>query len=110
VSPRIIIRPPAQKDVDRHADYIGERSRSAGHRFYDAVQQAVQQLGAMPELGGRCEFSHPRLSGLRMWSIRGFEKYLIFYLPTDQGIAVVRVLHGARDIESILEQEEDSEG
>jgi plasmid stabilization system protein ParE len=27
---------------------------------------------------------------------------LVFYLPSDSGIEVVRVLHGARDLESLL--------
>jgi toxin ParE1/3/4 len=38
-----------------------------------------------------------------MWRVRGFERYLIFYRPTDDGIDVVRVLHGSRDIESLFE-------
>jgi toxin ParE1/3/4 len=42
------------------------------------------------------------LSGLRRWPVREFENVLIFYLPRDDGISVVRVLHGARDWWSLL--------
>jgi plasmid stabilization system protein ParE len=31
-----------------------------------------------------------------------FRKYLVFYRPITEGIEVTRVLHGARDIDSIL--------
>jgi plasmid stabilization system protein ParE len=34
-----------------------------------------------------------------------FERISIFYRPTDYGIDVVRVLHGARDIARILRRE-----
>ncbi len=40
-----------------------------------------------------------------MWPIRGFENYLVFYRPIEEGIEVTRVLHGARDIRGILEEE-----
>jgi toxin ParE1/3/4 len=32
-----------------------------------------------------------------------FERYVIFYLPDTNGITVVRVLHSARDIETIID-------
>jgi toxin ParE1/3/4 len=41
--------------------------------------------------------------GLRLWRIKGFEKYRIFYRPKGQGIEVVRVLHGHRDIEAAFD-------
>jgi toxin ParE1/3/4 len=44
----------------------------------------------------------PQLAELRCWPIRGFEKHLIFYLPKPDGIEVIRVLHGSRDIQAIL--------
>jgi toxin ParE1/3/4 len=39
--------------------------------------------------------------------VRRFRNYLIFYRPTDGGIEVIRVLHAARDISSILAEEGD---
>jgi plasmid stabilization system protein ParE len=53
-------------------------------------------------LGGACEFENPELTELRVWSIKGFEHYLIFYLPIDDDIDVIRVLHASRDVENIL--------
>ena len=34
-----------------------------------------------------------------------FRKYLVFYVPIPGGIEVFRVLHGARDIDGILDAE-----
>ena len=56
-------------------------------------------------MGERCESPNPRLTGLRVWRIQGFPNHLIFYRPVDDGIEVIRVLHGARDIDRVLESE-----
>jgi toxin ParE1/3/4 len=42
-----------------------------------------------------------------MRPIRGFGKYLIFYLPLEDGIEIVRVLHGPRDVQSLFEHAEE---
>jgi toxin ParE1/3/4 len=31
-----------------------------------------------------------------------FSRYLLFYLPISDGIDVVRVLHGARDVDTVF--------
>ena len=39
---------------------------------------------------------------LRMWRIRGFEKYLIFYEPLAGGVEIMRVIHAAQDYNRIV--------
>jgi toxin ParE1/3/4 len=46
------------------------------------------------------------LPGLRSFP---FKDYLIFYVPLANGIEVVRVLRGRRDIKRIFHEEEDEE-
>lgn len=58
----------------------------------------------MPEMGRRYETKDSRLQGLYKWPIHGFEKHLVFYRPTDDGIEVIRVIHGMRDIPSVLDE------
>ena len=62
-------------------------------------------LAAMPELGERQVFKRADLADLRAWQVRGFENYLIFYRPIEHGVEIVRVLHAARDIAAIFEDE-----
>jgi toxin ParE1/3/4 len=103
--PRIIIRPRADRDLDDHAEYIARDNLEAARRFYDAAAKAFEQLVVLPEMGSPQTFRNPALTGLRMWRIPRFERYLIFYRPIQEGIEVIRVLHAARDIGAILEQE-----
>ena len=58
----------------------------------------------MPGMGAPRQFNHPNLEGVRMWPINGLPNYLAFYLTTESSIQVLRVLHGARNIERIFEQ------
>jgi toxin ParE1/3/4 len=102
---RALVRAAALRDIHRHADYIGERRLSAGRRFYKAAEGAIKKLAERRMLGGSCEFENPELTDLRVWSIKGFEHYLIFYIPLEDGVDVIRVLHASRDVENILRDE-----
>lgn len=107
MNPRIIRKPRARRDLLEHFVYIGEHaSVEDADRFLAAAEEAFEKLATMPEMGPLRDYRHPRLTGLRMWPIRGFEKYLVFYRPTDKGIDVIRLLHGARDLKRLFEEEE----
>ena len=95
-------RPQATCDLLELADYIARDSLEAAERFLKAAEEAFQLLAGMPELGVHCPFRSRRAKGIRVWAIRGFEDYLVFYRPIKAGIDVVRVLHGARDIPSLF--------
>jgi toxin ParE1/3/4 len=55
-------------------------------------------------MGSSFGSARAELEGLRVFPVKGFANYLLFYKPLPRGIELVRVLHGARDIPSILEQ------
>jgi hypothetical protein len=39
---------------------------------------------------------------LRFWPVKKYRDYLIVYRQISEGIAVVRVFHGARDMNRVL--------
>ncbi len=59
----------------------------------------------MPETGAPRISSNPILSDLRSWPVKGFEDIRIYYLIQEEEIRIVRVLHGRRDIQNILEND-----
>lgn len=99
----IVIRPRASLDLDELAERIAQNQPRSALRFLQAAQAAFEFLDRMPEAGGACQFRNPAAAGLRAWPVRGFKTHVIFYRPTSTGIEVVRVLHGARDVEAIFE-------
>jgi plasmid stabilization system protein ParE len=39
-----------------------------------------------------------------MTTIKGFQNYLVLYLPIEGGVEIARVIHGSRDVESLLQE------
>jgi toxin ParE1/3/4 len=100
---RIVRRRAARQDLaDIVYHYVSTASLDTARRFRAEAQATLQRLAAMPGMGARYEHEHPALTGLRFFPLSRFRNYLIFYRPLADGIEVVRVLHGARDIPRLL--------
>lgn len=93
----------ADADIDQQFAYIAERNFDAALRYYDAVGKTLERLAEVPTLGRTQALNNPRLTGMRRLAVAGYPNYLVFYIPTGQKLRVVRVLHGARDITTILD-------
>jgi toxin ParE1/3/4 len=100
---RIIRRPAANRDLIDCFVYIGRDSEESATRFLRASEETFLDLAAMPAMGVATSFGDSEDRKLRRWRIRGFENFLIFYRPIEGGIEVIRVLHGAREIERLFE-------
>ena len=98
-------RPRAIYAIIAMAEFIGETSPAAAERFLDAIEATFAQLEVMPGMGHRYESTEPRLADVRVWAVKGFPNHLIFYRPALNGIEVLHVLHGARDLDAVLGEE-----
>lgn len=104
--PRILRRRVAQRDLIDHFVFLSENaSIDVARRFLAATASTFELLARMPEIGRKRAFRNPRYSGTRMLPVKGFERYLVFYRPLSDSIEVLRVLHGARDIESLFRRD-----
>lgn len=93
----------AVNDVIDAADHIAQQSGlNASDRFLQAVKNAYRQIADMPGIGSVRDFGQPDLQGMRRWHVTKFPKYLIFYMTNESELRILRVLHGARDIETIF--------
>lgn len=102
MSGRIIRRVQARRDAIESALYIAQDNPEAGRRLLDAIESAYKQLAVMPQMGTAYASRNPALAGLRRLPVPGFHNFQIFYRPIDAGIEVIRVLHGARDYDSLF--------
>jgi toxin ParE1/3/4 len=89
-------------DVAELSDYLSHDSSATADRFVDAFDATVKQIGEVPELGSPWESNNPRCTGLRYWKVDGFPKHLIFYRHESGTVEVLRVCHGARDLEDLF--------
>ena len=102
---RLRIYPAADADVDGAAFFIAQDSVEAALRFYDAVDQTFRHIRDHPTRWPRYELDHPKLANVRKRAVVGFQNYLVFYQIDADVVAVIRVLHGARDIPSVIADE-----
>jgi toxin ParE1/3/4 len=105
--PGVTQRPRARLDLlDQFIWFAEESGVELAERWFAAVDQTCQRLLQHPRSGVLHNSGIPGLAGLRRAPVTGFENFLLFYLPGAAGIDVIRVLHGARDIENIFAGEE----
>ncbi len=90
--PSIIKLPSAKSDLTEIWDYIADDSEERADAFIDAIDRKFKTLAARPLMGrARDELS----KDLRSLPIG---RYVIFYRPITDGVEIVRVLYGARDL------------
>jgi toxin ParE1/3/4 len=78
--------------------------RTAG-RFFLQAETTFKRLARMPGLGSLYEPENPAFGDIRFFPISRFKKHLVFYLPTSEGVDIIRILHGSRDIDGILAED-----
>ena len=94
--PQVVKLPLAETDLDDLWWYIAQDNPDAADRFLDKIEERCQSLAQFPLMGiGRDDL----LPSLRSLPIG---KYLIFYLPVEDGIQVVRVLPAMMDIDAFF--------
>ncbi len=101
----IVVQPAADTDIDEIFEYIRADRPSVALRFLDSFWSTADGIREFPEIGVLRYTDHPRLKNVRIFAIKRFEKYLIFYRVSETAIEVLRVLHSAQEIEEILERE-----
>jgi len=89
-------RPEAENDLEEIWWHIAQDNPNNADKFLDKIQETCVALADHPHLGiSRNEL----IAGLRSHPAG---HYLIFYFPLEQGIDIVRVLHGSRDIDRLM--------
>jgi toxin ParE1/3/4 len=92
------LRAAARRDLVEHYVYLGENAgEGIADRFLACVEATFTRMTEHPHMGAPLTLRRPELAGVRKWPVEDFEKFLIFYMPRENGISVVRVLHAAQD-------------
>lgn len=99
----ILKRDKALSDLRECGEFLGSRSLSLELRFYDAAEKTFQFLAENAGIGRLWDSDNPKLKDVRLWRIKGFENWLIFYRRVPDGIEILRVLHGARELPKQLD-------
>jgi plasmid stabilization system protein ParE len=94
---RYVLTPSAKRDVNDIWDYIANDNIEAADRVLEALESAMVKLAKSPGVGHwREELTDKRHRFFLVYS------YLIVYRHEAKPLQIVRVLHAARDVQSIL--------
>jgi toxin ParE1/3/4 len=96
--PSAVWAPRAKSDLAQILHYIrstGGRPQTA-ERLGHEIISAAEQHANLPTSGSRHIAAPPA------WRYIRFKRWLIFYQPNPQGIEVMRVIDGARDLPRTL--------
>lgn len=94
----------AVSDLELIWEHIAEDNPVAADSVIEAAYRLCSILAKHPELGRSRRYSNKKLAGIRSFVITDFPNYVIFYRPVSGGVEIVRVLHGARDIDALFGQ------
>src|ERR1041384_7770505 len=94
---RARLSPKAQRDLDSHCSHIASDNPEAAQRVRQTILNTADFLAQYPELGPRIRRAAPRHAEIRWFVVPKYRNYLIFYLPFQDTIMVVRILHAAQD-------------
>src|SRR5512135_682612 len=93
---KVLRRPEAKADLIEIWLYIAEENPAAAEALLESINDKCRTLATSPLMGRTRDELHP---GIRSFPVG---HCVIFYQPIEDGIEVVRVLHGARDFPSVL--------
>jgi toxin ParE1/3/4 len=88
------------------ADYIAQSNLDAALRFLNAIDDTFHFLAGNGASIPLCNFAEDDFQAIRVWPVHGFRNYLVFFIAADDGVVIERVLHGARDVESIFRKDD----
>ena len=94
--PRIERTPRARTDAVEIWAYIAQDNVDAADDLIDQIESRLASLSRMPESAESVPYIGP---DVRRSSVGN---YVIYYRPVNNGIQVLRVLHGARQPEDLV--------
>jgi toxin ParE1/3/4 len=89
---RCLVKPRADQDLDSIWSFVTVDNPRAADAMINRLTAAFDMLLTMPQAG---RLRHEFRENLRSFAI---ENYVIFYVMVPQGIDIVRVVHGRRDV------------
>jgi toxin ParE1/3/4 len=96
---RVRLTPLAEADIEGIGDRIAERNPARAVTYVRELRGRCLSIGEFPHAGPpRPQWGE----GVRI-AVHG--KYLIVYRVRDEAVQILRVVHGARDLDALFEDE-----
>lgn len=105
---KINVTPRARRDQNEIVDYLASESVDAALLFTAKLRETYEVVAAQPRIGHfRTDVKGEANRVLRCIAVNGFPNHLVFYQARAECIDIARIVHGARDIQSAIDESED---
>lgn len=84
--------------------YAQQAGPHVAKRWEKGITSTLLQIVNSPGAGAVCQFRVEELAGTRRIGVAGFPKHLVFYRQREREILILRVVHGARDLDSLFSE------
>ncbi|OKH16074.1 type II toxin-antitoxin system RelE/ParE family toxin [[Limnothrix rosea] IAM M-220] len=102
MSQRFRLTKPALQDIEEIADYLARNiNLTQAENFLDKLNRKLNNIAKFPHLGRQRDEILPNIRSLPL------SNYLILYLPTSEGIDVLRVVSGYQNLTNLFEDSSD---
>lgn len=95
--PRVYATRQAELDLIEIWLYVAEDSEEAADRLVYRIDEMCENLASNPQIGRQRNELAPQLRSHPVLN------YLLFYRPRIDGIDLIRVLHGARELDALFD-------
>jgi len=96
------IRPRAELDLEEIAFHIGLDRPESTKQFLFRMASTFELLARLPHLGASQAIA--AFPDARIFSIRRFRNDIVLYLPVTDGVEILRVVNGRRDLPTLFDQ------
>jgi toxin ParE1/3/4 len=88
----------AVKELNAICEFIGQTNVKAASKLFDSIRQKSKLVASFPNMGKDYAWIVPDLRGFIV------DDYIVFYYPREDGINIVRVAYGRRDLKTLFEE------
>lgn len=102
---KVIHGEPVFEELLNLSFHIALDNEEAANKYLNTCDQTFRFLAENRYVGATRNFNNSSLKEIRMWRVKGFEKYLIFYQPLTDGVKILHIVHGAQNYNLLFEEE-----
>lgn len=96
--PRFALSQHATQDLDDIWEHIAQDSVDAADRVIDKLHEQIKLIARNPRIGHRSvDLAEHRT--VLLWPT---ENYVILYRDNDEGVEIIAIVHGKRDIPAFI--------
>lgn len=95
--PHLSVSSEARTDLVEIFLYIAQDSVDAARRTHSRIEETLRTIAHQPGIGRTRDELIPGIRSLASGS------YVVYYREVDGGVRILRILHGARDIQQLFE-------